>query len=78
MENHNVRCPHCFGTNIKKAGLNTNKKKQRFKCETEKRHFTLKGKNWYVSAEQRQYIDRMLAERISLRGICRIVKVSLS
>jgi transposase-like protein len=78
MENYNVRCPYCFGTNIKKSGLNSNKKKQRFKCKSCKRHFTLKGKNWFVSEEQRQYIDRMLAERISLRGICRVTKISLS
>ena len=73
-----IRCPYCFGTNIKKNGRNTKKMKQRFKCKDCKRNFVLNGRDWYISDEQKIYIDRLLAERISLRGICRVIKISLT
>ena len=78
MKKYNLRCPYCFCINIKKNGKNTTKKKQKFKCKDCKCSFVIDGKYWAVSEEQRTYITRLLAERISLRGICRVVKISLS
>lgn len=78
MKNNEGKCPHCFGTNIRKNGKNRTKKKQRFKCKGCKRNFVIDGKNWNISEEQRLYIDKLLAERISLRGICRVMSISLS
>ena len=73
-----IRCPYCFDTNIKKNGKNSTKKKQRFRCKSCKGNFVIDGKHWYVSEQKRKYIDRLLAERISLRGLCRVVQISLS
>ena len=81
MKNYNsytVSCPHCFGTKVKKNGKNTTKKKQKFKCKDCKRTFVIDGNKWLISVEERIYIDKMLAERISLRGICRVMGISLS
>jgi insertion element IS1 protein InsB len=48
------------------------------KCGCCKRHLILKGKNWFVSHSQINLINDLLLERLSLRGICRVVKISLS
>ena len=48
------------------------------KCGCCKRHLVLKGKNWFVSDAQISLINDLLLERLSLRGICRVAKISLS
>jgi insertion element IS1 protein InsB len=35
------------------------------------------GKSWFVSDFQLELVDSLLIERLSLRGICRVVKISL-
>jgi insertion element IS1 protein InsB len=41
------------------------------------RAFVLTPENSLITAEQRALIERLLLERISLRGICRAVRVGL-
>ena len=36
------------------------------------------GRKWYVSDEQLELLQKLLLERISLRGICRVIGISLS
>jgi IS1 family transposase len=48
------------------------------KCTDCKRHLTIGGKDWFVSDEQIVLVGKLLLERISLRGICRVVGISLS
>jgi len=77
-KNKNERCPYCLGTNLRPKGWNTKKTKRRLKCGCCKKHFVMNGKSWFVSDVQKELIDALLLERISLRGICRVVKISLS
>ena len=75
------RCPYCLGTNLRPKGWKTKvsgKKQRRFKCKDCKKHILLKGRNWFVSDEQLSLIEKLLLERISLRGICRVLGISLS
>jgi len=77
-KNKNERCPYCLGTNLRPKGWNTKKTKRRLKCGCCKKQFVMNGKSWFVSDVQEELIDALLLERISLRGICRVVKISLS
>ena len=36
------------------------------------------GQDWFVDAKERAQIERLFLERISLRGICRVMEVSLA
>ena len=75
------RCPYCLGTNLRPKGWKTKangKRQRRFKCQDCKKHILLGGRNWFVSDEQLSLIQKLLLERISLRGICRVVGISLS
>ena len=60
------RCPYCFGTNLQPKGW------------SRKKHITSGGKNWFISSAQIELIDKLLLERLALRGICRVVDISLS
>ena len=73
----NQRCPYCLGTNLRPKGW-SRKKKRRFKCGDCKRHITISGKNWFISPSQIEIINKLLLERIALRGICRVVGISIS
>ncbi len=73
-----IRCPRCLTTNVKKYGLNFNRSKQQHKCKDCKYKFVDKGQDWFISLEKQQLIQKLLAERISLRGICRVVDISLT
>jgi len=73
----NQRCPYCLGTNLQPKGW-SRKNKRRLKCKDCKKHITQNGKNWFISPEQMELIDKLLLERLALRGICRVVNVSLS
>lgn len=73
-----IRCPRCLSTNVKKYGLNFNGKKQQHKCKDCKYKFVDKGQQWFICAQKQQLIQKLLAERISLRGICRVVDISLT
>jgi len=71
------RCPYCLGTNLRPKGWNGKKTKRRYKCDDCKVHFINGGRNWFVKDQQIIMINDLLAERISLRGICRVLKISL-
>jgi insertion element IS1 protein InsB len=51
--------------------------KQRYKCKDCGRQFIKDRKNVSLSQEQKVLIKDMLLERISLEGICRVLKISL-
>jgi IS1 family transposase len=72
---NNLRCPRCQLSHIKRNG-HTYYGKQNYQCKLCDRQFVVKNET--VSAEKRQLIKSLLLERISLRGICRVLKVSLS
>jgi insertion element IS1 protein InsB len=71
------RCPYCLGIHLQPKGW-SRKKKRRLKCRDCKKHITQDGKNWFVNARQIELIDKLLLERLALRGISRVVSVSLS
>ena len=51
-------------------------KKQKYSCQTCKKQFVLNPEKSPISDDIKQLIDRLLLERISLRGLCRVVGVS--
>jgi IS1 family transposase len=73
-----IRCPRCLSTNVKKYGLNFNGKKQQYKCKDCKYKFVDKGQDWFICPHKQELSQMLLAERISLRGICRVVDISLT
>ena len=70
-------CPYCNSSSVIKKGLNSQKTKQNYQCKDCKRKFVCNGQDWFVSDYEKTVIDNLLKERISLRGICRVVSVSL-
>jgi insertion element IS1 protein InsB len=77
MCNTTSRCPRCLGTNIKKNGF-TSYLKPCHKCKDCKYKFVDKGQDWFISPDKKIIIKRLLLERISLRGICRVIDISMS
>ena len=72
---NNLRCPRCQLSHIKKNG-HTYYGKQNYQCLICARQFVIKNET--VSPEKRELIEKLLCERISLRGICQVLKVSLT
>jgi len=72
------RCPYCLDTNLRQKGWNKKRTKRRLRCLTCKKYITSGGKSWFINEEQIKLINALLLERLSLRGICRVVQVSLS
>ena len=70
-----LRCPRCQLSHIKRNG-HTYYGKQNYQCKLCDRQFVLRHES--VSQEKRELIKSLLLERISLRGICRVLKVSLT
>ncbi len=71
-----VACPQCGSIWFKRNGhIHTGK--QNHRCKLCGRAFVLTPDNSVITAEQRALIERLLLERISLRGICRAVGVGL-
>src|SRR2546422_7165853 len=69
-------CPHCGSRQYKRNGrIHTGK--QNHKCKDCGRAFVLVPENHVITEEQRAVIERLLLERISLRGICRVIGVGL-
>ena len=69
-------CPQCHSSRYKKNGrIHTGK--QNHRCKDCGRQFVLNAKNRMIGDDERETVKRLLAERISLRGICRVVLVSL-
>jgi hypothetical protein len=70
-----MNCPHCQSDHIKKNG-HTHYGKQNYYCHVCSHQFVEGGQDWFVSESDRQIIDKLLLERISLGGICRVVGIS--
>src|SRR5438093_7371345 len=70
-------CPACGSTRYKKNG-HTRHGKQHHLCKNCERQFSTGTANHLIAAERRAELEHLLRERISLRGICRAVGVSLS
>ena len=69
-------CPKCDSKQFKKNG-HLPSGKQSHQCNDCGRQFVLVFERRLVSEENRTLIQRLLAERISLRGICRAVGVGM-
>jgi insertion element IS1 protein InsB len=70
-------CPACGSKRYKKNG-HTRHDKQNHQCKACERQFTGNAIDRSIASEQRRRIEHLLRERISLRGICRTVGVSLT
>lgn len=70
-------CPHCNSQSTKKNGR-THYGKQNHRCKDCGRQFVINGQNWFIKAETKRTIDKLLLERISLAGIIRATGVSES
>ena len=71
-----MNCPICHSDHIVKNGFSPLNHKQKYSCQTCKKQFVLDPGKSPISDIHKQLIDRLLLERISLRGICRAVGVS--
>ena len=71
-----LHCPICYSTKIKKNG-HIHNGKQNHACNDCGRQFVLNPQNQITEAAKEK-IDKLLLERLSLRGICRVMSVSLS
>lgn len=67
-------CPACGSTNLIKNGA-TYYGKARLKCKQCARQFVTQRKHPPLSNECRRRIELLLAERISLEGICRALEI---
>jgi IS1 family transposase/transposase-like protein len=70
-------CPRCGSHHTIKNGSTHNGKPKR-QCKDCGRQFVINPTNRTVSAETKQLINKLLLERISLRGIARVTGVSWS
>jgi IS1 family transposase len=71
---NNLRCPQCGLSHIKRNG-HTHYGKQNHLCLNCRRQFVEDSQR--ITEEDRQMIKRLLLERLSLLGICRVMGVSL-
>ena len=69
-------CPACGSTRFKKNGR-THNGKQQHQCKACPRQFVQCAEHYRISEETRALIERLLRERISLRGICHAGGVGL-
>src|SRR5919198_181479 len=69
-------CPQCGSKWYKRNG-HTHTGKQNHRCQLCGRAFVLVPENHVITEEQRALVERLLLERISLRGICHAVGVGL-
>jgi insertion element IS1 protein InsB len=69
-------CPQCQSPTYKKNG-HIHNGKQNYQCKECGRQFVECFAQYRVSEDTRALIERLLVERISLRGICRAVGVKL-
>ena len=73
----NDMCPGCGSIQFKKNG-HIHSGKQNHQCKACGRQFVAGAEERLISDERRTLIEHLLRERISLRGICRAVGVSLT
>ena len=69
-------CPQCKSPKYKKNG-HIHNGKQNHHCHDCGRQFVQCFEQYLLSDDKRALIERLLVERISLRGICRAVGVGL-
>src|SRR5574342_446634 len=69
-------CPRCEKTDYKKNGK-AHHGKQNYQCRRCGREFIRELDRDPITPEQQELVKKLLLERISLRGICRVVGVSL-
>jgi insertion element IS1 protein InsB len=69
-------CPRC-GSTLRKKNGHLHNGKQNHRCKACGRQFVLEFEQRRVSSEHRALIERLLRERLSLRGICRAVGVGM-
>ncbi|HJW29675.1 MAG TPA: IS1 family transposase, partial [Saprospiraceae bacterium] len=69
-------CPRCEESDYKKNGK-AHHGKQNYRCRRCGRAFIRELDRGQVSPEQQELVKKLSLERISLRGICRVVGVSL-
>jgi len=70
-------CPTCGSEHLIKNGSAHNGK-SKYQCKSCGHQFVVNPTKTTVSKEIKQLIDRLLLERISLRGIARVTQVSWS
>jgi insertion element IS1 protein InsB len=70
-------CPACGSTQFKTNG-HIHSGKQNYQCKACGRQFVVSTEERIIADEQRTLVEHLLCERISLRGICRAVGVSLT
>jgi len=70
-----ICCPACSSANNKKNG-HTGSGKQNHRCNECCRQFVENPTQKRISDRDKELIRRLLLERISLHGICRVMKVS--
>lgn len=80
MGNHDKEkrppCPSCGSLHILKNGSIHNKKRK-YLCKDCGRQFVENPTKRYVSKQEIEYVKRGLLERISLRGLSRMLKISI-
>ena len=67
-------CPRCGSNYIVRNGISLSNK-QKYKCRECNKQFVLNPEK-HISEEKKAIIDKLLLEKISLRGIARSVGVS--
>ncbi len=67
-------CPRCGSDYIVRNGISLSNK-QKYKCRECNKQFVLNPEK-HISEEKKAIIDKLLLEKISLRGIARSVGVS--
>src|SRR2546428_6875004 len=70
-------CPACGSRRYKKNG-HTRHGKQNHQCKACERQFGATADDRLIADERRTRVEHLLRERISLRGICRAMGVSLT
>src|SRR5918992_5634443 len=70
-------CPGCGSIQFKKNG-HIHSGKQNHRCKACGRQFVASAEDRIIADEQRTLVEHLLRDRISLRGICRAVGVSLT
>ncbi len=70
-------CPHCeCVSTVKNGHIHTGK--QRYLCKTCHRQFVLNPTRAPIPQATQDQVEKLLVERVSLRGICRVLGVSRS
>ena len=68
--------PDCYFNEIIKNGFQSKNNKQKYLCKKCHRQFVLEPEKHKITNTQKSIIDKLLLERISLAGICRVIGVS--